>query len=227
MLSALDRLQLIEIVIHDFRGRLDNGQRRAEFVRYHRHKFTPQLPQLLFSCQRPEQFGLGLLALRDVQTDDENVGFTIDLNDVGRLQQCVDCTPPGAKLALDLAQRTVAMKIRQESTTIIEIQPNAQLLGVVTNNSVTTQTKPTYERIVCLDKLCIAQPQNRNIQRAGAKGRAEARLTFPQPRLALAQFLFGAFAHCDVVADGLNKLSAAELDGCKKHFDGHFGTVAA
>src|SRR6266403_3015915 len=131
------------------------------------------------------------------------------------------------KPAFDLTQRTVAPKIRQEPITIVEIQPYAQLLRVVTNNSVTTQTKPTYERIVCLDKPCIAQPQNRNVQRAGAKGRAEARLALAQPRLTPAQLLFGALAHCDVVTDGLNKLSAAELDGCKKHFDRHFGTVAA
>jgi hypothetical protein len=59
MVFALGRLQLIEVIVqivHDFCGGLNDGQWRAELVRHHGHKFVPQLPQLLFSRQRPEQF---------------------------------------------------------------------------------------------------------------------------------------------------------------------------
>ena len=65
----------------------------------------------------------------------------------------MDGAAPAAQLALHLAQRTVALKIRQKPRTILEIQPDAQFVGVVTDNSVTAQSDPTQERIVSLDKL--------------------------------------------------------------------------
>ena len=130
-------------------------------------------------------------------------------------------------LALHLAQRTVALKIGQKLHAIIGIQPDAQFIRVVTDNSVMAKPDPPHERIVSLDEFCVTQPRNRDQHRAGVKGCAKTRLTLSQPRLALPQFLFGALAHGDVVADGLNKLSTAELDGRKKHFNRNFSTVPA
>ncbi len=83
MLFAFGWFELVEVVLEDFRGGLDDAQRRAELVRHHGNEIAPQLPQLLFSGKRPEQFGLGLLALRDIKTDNEHMRFAIDFDDVG------------------------------------------------------------------------------------------------------------------------------------------------
>ena len=39
--------------------------------------------------------------------------FAVDFDDIGRNQQRVDRAPPGPKLALDLAQRTIALRSAQ------------------------------------------------------------------------------------------------------------------
>jgi hypothetical protein len=69
-----------------------------------------------------------VFALRDIVADDQHMGFTVDFDDVGGLQQRVNGAPPAAKLALDIAQRTFAPEIRQELRTVIEIDPYPQLL---------------------------------------------------------------------------------------------------
>src|SRR5271166_1790343 len=111
----------------------------------------------------------------------------------------MDGTPPAAKAALHISKRTVAPKFGQKFLTVFEIQPYVQLTRVVTDNSVTVESEPPNERIIRFDEFCIAQPQNRNVQRAQAKGcpetlltLAQTRLALAQTRLALAQFSLGA-----------------------------------
>src|SRR6516162_10299663 len=96
-------------------------------MRYHRHKMAPQLSQLLFSGQGPEQFDLGLLAMRDVETCCNDVRLAVDFDDVGREQQRTHCAPAGTGMALELAHRTIALQVCPEVRAVLQIQPSAQL----------------------------------------------------------------------------------------------------
>src|SRR6516165_7566562 len=190
MVFALIRLQLLEVVLQDFSGRLDDTQRRAELMGYHRNEMAPQLSQLFLSGQRPEQFDFGLLALRDVETCGNDVRLAVDFDDVGRDQQRPHRAPAGASLALELTHRTIALEVRPELRPVLQTQPGAQFLCVVPDNIITTQPIPPYKSVVHFDIFFVAQPRNRHERRAGAKGRAEARLALPQPRFAFAQEMF-------------------------------------
>ena len=77
-------LESVPVVVHNFRGRLDDRQWRAELMRDHRDKLTPQLPEFLLSGQGSKQFGLGLFPLRDVEAEDEQMRFAVDFDDVGQ-----------------------------------------------------------------------------------------------------------------------------------------------
>ena len=146
-------------------------------------EIAPQLPQLLLSGESPEQLGLGLLALRDVETDDEHVRFAIDLDDIGRLHNRMNRSSPASKLAFHLSQRTVAFKIREELLTVFGINPYAKLRRIMTHNSIPAQAEPSDKRIICLDEPLVAQSQDRDVHRAGVKGFAEAFLALPQQML--------------------------------------------
>jgi hypothetical protein len=54
------------------------------------------------------------------------------------------------------------------------------------------RSRPTYKRIVRLDKFSIAQLQNCNIQWNETEGRAEALFALPEPCLAFSQKQFRA-----------------------------------
>ena len=123
----------------------------------------------------------------------------------------MDGTATTAQLAFDVAQRTVTAKIGQKLRAVVKIHPDAELGGVVTNNFVPAQANPTHERIVSFDEPSVAQAQNRDVQRTGAKGGAKACFTLSQPCFALPQFFFGALAHGNIVANGLNKLTPSKL----------------
>src|SRR5580692_4851622 len=98
----------------------------------------------------------------------------------------MDGTPPAAKPAFDISKRTIAPKFGQKFLTVFEIQPDVQLTRVVAEYSVTVESEPPNERFIGFDEFCIAESQNRNVQRAQAKGCSKALLTLAQPRLALA-----------------------------------------
>src|SRR6516162_4142518 len=155
--------QLQVVILEDLRGGLDDAQRGSKLVRDHRNEVAPQLTQLLLSGQRIEKLDFCLLALRDIEADDKHVGLTVDFNDVGRLQQSVKGTPAAAKPALDIAQRTFTPEIREEFRAIVEIHPYVQLTRVVPDDFVTLQPEPSHKRIVCLDKPCGAQSQDRDV----------------------------------------------------------------
>src|SRR5580704_617021 len=100
----------------------------------------------------------------------------------------MDGTSPASKPAFDISKRTNAPKFGQKFLAVFEIQPYVQLTRVVAEYSFTVESEPPNERIVGFDEFCIAQPQNRNVQRAQAKSSSKALLTLAQQRLALAQF---------------------------------------
>jgi hypothetical protein len=147
------------------------------------------------------------------------VRLTVDFDDFCRKHNRVKRAPPVAKLAFEFAHRTIAPKIQEELCSVVAIQPYVQLHCVATNYALTAQAEPPGKRIVDLDKLAVVQPQQGNERRAGAKGRAEARLTLPKPRLARSQFglgLFQLFIGADQigrpVADSLLKLRIEPAD---------------
>jgi hypothetical protein len=97
-------------------------------VRHHGHEFASQLPQFLLSGQGPEQLGLGLLALGNVEGKNKKVWLAIDCDAFGRDQQRVNRASLAAGQDLDLAQRTVAaLKIRPELRAVVQVYPHAQL----------------------------------------------------------------------------------------------------
>src|SRR6516162_5669215 len=181
-------------------------------MRQHRHEMAAESPQLLLLGQRPEQFGFGKLTLGHVDAEAQNVRLPVDFDDLRRKHNRVERAPRAAKLALEFAHRTIAPKIHEELCTVVAIQPYVQLLCVTTYNAVTVQAEPLGKRIVDLDKLAIAQPQQRNKRRAGAKGRAEARFTLAQSRLTFSQFRFGLFAFRDVQTSGNDMRLAIYFD---------------
>src|SRR5215470_497025 len=104
-----------------------------------------------------------LLAMRDIEANNKHMGLAVDFNDVSRLQQSVKGTPTAAKPALDIAQRTFAPEIGEEFRTLVEIHPYVQLARVVADDFVALQPEPSHKGIVCLDKPCVAHPQDRDV----------------------------------------------------------------
>src|SRR5215469_2724236 len=104
----------------------------------------------------------------------------------------MNCSSPLAKLALEIALRTVAAKTVKIPLALFDIHPQAKFQRGMTKNCVTVRSIPLNERIVHLNKLFIAQSQNPNQGHPGTKSRAKALFTLAQPCLALAQEMFRA-----------------------------------
>src|SRR5262249_26339078 len=85
------------------RSREDSSRlRESEKARFDREPI-PELAQLLFYGQRPEQFCLSLLALGNVDAEAKHVGLAVDFDDLSREQQRAKGALPVASLALNLA----------------------------------------------------------------------------------------------------------------------------
>src|SRR6516164_3076725 len=181
-------------------------------MRYYRDELAPQLAQLLFYGQRPEQFCLSLLALGNVDAEAKHVGLAVDFDDLSREQQRANGALPVASLALNLAHRTVALQVGPKLRAVFKIQPQGKLLRVVTNNTVAMQPIPSNKCIVRFDVLFIAQPRNRYEHRTGAKGRAEALLAFTQPGFRALELLVRLYECQSAFGDSF-------LQGCVKLAD--------
>ena len=152
-------------------------------MRNHRNEVAPQLPEFFFSSQRPKQFSFRLLAVGNIETDDQHVRFAVDLDNIGGLNDCVDGPQRSPKLAFDLSDGAVALKIGQKLRTIVEIHPYAELLGVTPKKILPAETKPPNKGVVRLDELLVTQAHDGDVHRAGVEGLAEAFLAFPQQML--------------------------------------------
>ena len=185
LLVALDRLHSLMEIPEQFRRRLDDAERRAEFMRDHRNKIALELAEFLFPFERFEQFLLGPFALRDVQGQGEHVRRVVDCDGFGGKQNSewlAAAIEPAAFLLPDRSR--LVCRSFQTTSRSRRVFPHAQFHAGAPQDFLARIAQPVHESVIGQHIFFVAHAQDADEHRAGLEGGAEPPLALAQLRLA-------------------------------------------
>ncbi len=125
--AFIGRHFLIKIA-KQFRRRLDDAQRRAEFVRNHGNKIAFELAEFHFARQRPVQFRFRLLPLADVNHHAQQMVHAIEFDDNARRQHGGNTAAAIAQSAFHRPNRAGGPDCLPETLSLRRVFPDAQLI---------------------------------------------------------------------------------------------------
>ncbi len=165
--------------------------------------------QFLLAFQRMPHFLLRPFAHGDVQTHGKDMILSFDVDEFGGDQNGVEAAALGTQNHFVLAGKAASLHFKEEGIAIVKIVPKPQLRRRASNHLLPRVAGRLKKRFVGFHKSAVAHPRNRQEDRAGAKGLAEALLRFAQAACSLGDALF---KRCVELANaGLRTLALDEL----------------